>query len=257
MISLLPISTHIWNLKYRRNTDDKSPEENIEQSWRRVASALSAVEASDSKDAYADDFFEAMRDFKLIPAGRILNTAGSDLDCTMVNTFVMADFDDTVEGVMAVAQDAAKTMCMGGGLGYDFSKIRPTGTALDEGDGTAAGPLAAMRVCDSMCALMAFSGRRGAMMATMRCDHPDIRAFVTAKADKACFTNFNLSVMVSDDFMAAVASDDDWALLWKGAVQDTLPARDLWNLISVLDISATEPQKRAKRQPRIMLAASA
>lgn len=237
----MSISRHIWALKYRSSKPDGSVETSIEETWQRVAQALAAAEPATSRGARTREFFDAMQDYKLLPAGRILTTAGCDDDRTMINTFVMADFEDTVDGVMKVAHEAAVTMRMGGGIGFDFSKLRPRGSALNGGSGTAAGPLAAMHVCDSMCAMMSSSARRGAMMATMRCDHPDIRDFITAKSDKHHLRNFNLSVMVTDPFMRAVDTDDDWALVWNGETHDTLPARALWNLIMRQNYDAAEP----------------
>jgi len=237
----MSISHHIWSLKYRSSTHDGSSEVSIEETWQRVAGALSAVEPTATRQARTREFFDAMQDFKLLPAGRILTAAGRDDNQTMINTFVMAEFDDTVDGVMKVAHEAAVTMRMGGGIGFDFSKLRPRGAKLDDGNGTAAGPLAAMHACDAMCAMMSSSARRGAMMATMRCDHPDIRDFITAKSDRRHLRNFNLSVMVTDAFMRAVGEGADWALVWNGDTRETLPARELWDLIMRQNYDAAEP----------------
>ncbi len=236
-----PIAEQIWTMKYRFENQDGLAERTVEDTWLRVATALSSVECDEDAPDRCAEFFDAMVDFKVLPAGRILAVAGTEADQTMINTFVMDDFDGSVEGIARIAHEATRTMRMGGGLGFDFSKISPVGTPLVGDKGTSAGPLAAMDVCDAMGALLSSSSRRGAMMATMRCDHPDIRAFVTAKRDPTRFRNFNLSVMATDAFMQAVKNQADWSLMWDGEVTETLPAHELWDLIMRGTFAAAEP----------------
>lgn len=231
----------IWSLKYRLDTAGHDGEPRIEDSWRRVAASLAAVEAPDNIAPQQARFFDAMLNYRLLPAGRILNAAGHPERRTMINTFVMADFDESIESVLRVCQDAASTMRMGGGIGYDFSRIAPRGTALPGDKGASAGALAAMEVCDATGALLSLSERRGAMMATMRCDHPEIREFVQAKGDRARFRNFNMSVMVTDALMRAVEQDAAWELCWEGRALETLPARALWDLIMRQTFETAEP----------------
>lgn len=238
---MTPFAKQIWDLKYRFENKSGTSELTIDDTWWRVAEALASVENPAEQARYRSHFFDAMRDFQVLPAGRILAVAGTDADQTMINTFVMDDFDGSVEGIARIAQEAARTMRMGGGIGYDFSKISPVGTPLVGDKGTSSGPLAAMDVCNAVSALLASSARRGAMMATMRCDHPDIRAFVRAKSDRTRFRNFNLSVMATDAFMRAVKDQVPWSLVWQGEVVETLPAQELWDLIMRSTYGAAEP----------------
>lgn len=239
--ALTPFAEQIWDLKYRFENKGGISERSIDDTWWRVADALASVEQTSDCARMRAEFFAAMRDFQVMPAGRILAVAGTDADQTMINTFVMDDFDGSVEGVARVAQEAARTMRMGGGIGYDFSKISPVGTPLEGDKGTSSGPLAAMDVCNAVSALLSSSSRRGAMMATMRCDHPDICAFVRAKSDQTRFRNFNLSVMATDAFMQAVKDEADWPLIWKEKIVQTIPAQELWDLIMRSTFGAAEP----------------
>jgi len=238
---LTPFAKQIWDMKYRFENESGISESGIEETWWRVADALASVETEAEFSRRRAEFFGAMRGFQVMPAGRILAVAGTGADQTMINTFVMDDFDGSVEGIARVAQEAARTMRMGGGIGYDFSKISPAGTPLVGDKGTSSGPLAAMDVCNAVSALLSSSSRRGAMMATMRCDHPDIREFVKAKSDRTRFRNFNLSVMATDAFMQAVREGGDWPLIWQDTVIETIPAQELWDLIMRSTFGAAEP----------------
>lgn len=160
---------------------------------------------------------------------------------TLSNTFVMRTIPDSVEGILDTLKDAALTMKMGGGIGFDFSTIRPSGMVVEGLDCPAAGPLAAMDIFDATCKMLVKGMGRGAMMATMRCDHPDIEAFVMVKSDRTRLRNFNLSVMVTDDFMDAVENDRAWTLHWEGKQTRRLRARDLWNAIMKQTYAAAEP----------------
>jgi len=235
------ISDQIWALKYRQETSQGISEQSIHDTWNRVAKALASVETEEAFDQRYAEFRDAMDGFQVLPAGRILATAGTPQNQTMINTFVMGAFDGSIEGITRVAHEAGVTMQMGGGIGYDFSKIGPKGASLPHNDGTSPGPLSAMEVCDAVSGLLTVSARRGAMMATMRCDHPDIREFITAKSDRSRFRNFNLSVMVTDQFMRAVRLNDPWALKWRGQVVEILLARELWDLIMQQTYNAAEP----------------
>ena len=238
---MTPIAQQIWTMKYRFEDHNGSVERSVDDSWWRVAQALASVEADDDYAKWRSEFFNAMQDFQVMPAGRILAVAGTGADQTMINTFVMDDFDGSVEGIARIANEAALTMRMGGGIGFDFSKVIPSGQPLDGDKGTSTGPLVAMDLCDAVSSLLSFSSRRGAMMATLRCDHPDIRDFVTAKSNPARFRNFNVSVMVTDAFVAAVRENDQWPLVWEGETLEVIPARALWELIMKSTYGAAEP----------------
>ncbi len=236
-----PIAENIWSAKYKYRTSDRDIDFTIEDTWRRVANGLAQTETQTLRQDVANDLFYAMADFQLIPAGRILAGCGTARNVTLSNTFVMRTIPDSVSGIMDTVKEAALTMQMGGGLGFDFSTIRPTGTIVRGLDCPAAGPLAAMDICDAVCKMLVTGMGRGAMMGTMRCDHPDIEAFITVKSDRNRLRNFNLSVMVTDAFMNAVANDASWHLIWDGEVKRTLPARALWDKIMQQTFATAEP----------------
>ena len=236
-----PIAEQIWDMKYRFKAADGTPiDHTVEDSWRRIARALAAVEKNPAK--WEEKFYAALEDFKYLPAGRITAGAGTKRSVTMFNCFVMGTIPDSMGGIFDMLREAALTMQQGGGIGYDFSTIRPKGAAVHGVAADASGPLSFMDVWDAMCrTIMSAGSRRGAMMATMRCDHPDIEAFITAKSDPARLRMFNMSVLVTDPFMEAVKSDGPWELVHDGLVMKTLNARDLWNRIMKSTYDFAEP----------------
>lgn len=226
-----PIAEQIWDMKYRfKEADGTAIDASVEDSWHRIARALASVEKDPSQ--WEGKFFNALEDFKYLPAGRITAGAGTGRAVTLFNCFVMGTVPDSMSGIFDMLKEAAITMQQGGGIGYDFSTIRPKGAGVKGVAADASGPLSFMDVWDSMCrTIMSAGSRRGAMMATMRCDHPDIEDFITAKKDSARLRMFNLSVLVTDDFMEAVKSDGNWELKFNDTVYHTIQARDLWNKI--------------------------
>ncbi|AKS46632.1 ribonucleoside-diphosphate reductase class II [Octadecabacter temperatus] len=236
-----PIAERIWQTKYRYSTAGQVIDDTVQDTWERVARGLAEIEAPSDQSATSAAFLAAMRNFKVLPGGRILSGCGTKRNVTLSNTFVMRTIPDSVDGIMDTLKDAALTMQMGGGIGFDFSTIRPTGTHVRGLDCLAAGPLAAMDIFDTTCKMIVKGMGRGAMMATMRCDHPDIEAFIVAKSDRTRLRNFNLSVMVTDAFMDAVTEDDAWDLVWEGTVMRRLRARDLWNSIMKQTYATAEP----------------
>jgi len=236
-----PIAEQIWAAKYRYKTNGKSVDKVWNDTLRRVCSGLMEFEDGEQKEQISHEFMQAMSGFKLLPAGRILAGCGTARNVTLSNTFVMREIPDSVDGIMDTMKDAALTMQMGGGIGFDFSTIRPSGVVVKGLDCPAAGPLAAMDIFDATCKMLVKGMGRGAMMATMRCDHPDIEAFIMAKSDRTRLRNFNLSVMVTDEFMDAVERDLAWTLIWEGKQMRRLRARDLWNAIMKQTYAAAEP----------------
>ncbi|SFH78988.1 adenosylcobalamin-dependent ribonucleoside-diphosphate reductase [Albimonas pacifica] len=236
-----PIAEQIWDMKYRFKTPDGEPiDADVEASWSRVARALAAQEADPA--AWTPRFEAALRDFRFLPAGRILAGAGTGRSVTLFNCFVMGTIPDDLGGIFEALKEAALTMQQGGGIGYDFSTIRPKGASVAGVGADASGPLSFMDVWDSMCrTIMSAGARRGAMMATLRCDHPDVEAFVEAKKDPARLRNFNLSILVTDAFMEAVARDADWPLVFEGRTYRTLRARELWDRIMRATYDYAEP----------------
>ena len=236
-----PIAEQIWDMKYRLKDIDGTPlDGTVEDTWRRIARALAETEADPA--AWEDRFYAALEDFRYLPAGRITAGAGTGRSVTLFNCFVMGTIPDSLSGIFQMLKEAALTMQQGGGIGYDFSTIRPRGAGVKGVAADASGPLSFMDVWDAMCrTIMSAGSRRGAMMATMRCDHPDIEAFIEAKKDPARLRMFNLSVLVTDPFMAAVKADGPWELVFNGRVYKTLDARDLWNRIMRSTYEVAEP----------------
>ena len=236
-----PISQRIWDMKYRfRNATSGSADADLDATWRRVATALAAPERD--PELWAGRFHEALRGFKFLPAGRVVAGAGTGRTVTLFNCFVMGAIPDSMPGIFEGLKEAALTMQQGGGIGHDFSTLRPMGAPVMGVGADASGPLSFMDVWDSMCrTIMSAGSRRGAMMATLACDHPDIEAFVDAKRDPKRLRMFNVSVLVTDAFMAAVKADADWNLVFGGKVFRTVKAKALWDRIMRATYEVAEP----------------
>jgi ribonucleoside-diphosphate reductase alpha chain len=226
---LVPISQQIWESKYRLQTQGGRAEQSIEETWARVAKAAAGAEIGAARKAWERRFFEALSDFQFIPAGRVLAGAGTGRDVTLFNCFVMGEIGDSMSSIFANVREAALTLQQGGGIGHDFSTLRPKGAPVRGVGADASGPVSFMDVWDAMCkTIMSAGSRRGAMMGTLRCDHPDIEAFIEAKADPHRLRNFNLSVLVTDAFMEAIKANAAWPLLFGGEPFRTVSAKDLW-----------------------------
>src|SRR5438270_3687454 len=251
MAVVASISQQIWDMKYRLKGPANGPiagepiDKTIEDTWQRVANAVAAPEAEPQR--WAERFYAAMSDFRFLPAGRVIAGAGAGRQVTLFNCFVMGAVPDDMGGIFAHLREAALTMQQGGGIGYDFSTLRPR-CAYVKGVGAAAsGPLSFMAVWDAMCRTIMSAGyRRGAMMATLSCDHPDIEAFIEAKREPGRLRMFNLSVLATDAFMQAVEQDAPWELHFGGpgdtkTVAKVLPARELWDKIMRATYAYAEP----------------
>lgn len=236
-----PIAEQIWDMKYRlKSGDGTAIDGSVEDTWRRIARALAEVEKDPAH--WEEQFYSALEGFQYLPAGRITAGAGTGRAVTLFNCFVMGTVPDNMGGIFDGLKEAALTMQQGGGIGYDFSTIRPRGAEVKGVAADASGPLSFMDVWDAMCrTIMSAGSRRGAMMATMRCDHPDVEAFIEAKKDPARLRMFNLSVLITDPFMDAVKADGPWELVFGGKVYKTLQARDLWNKIMRNTFDFAEP----------------
>jgi ribonucleoside-diphosphate reductase alpha chain len=242
---MVPIAEEIWNLKYRLRDEDGSPLDNsLDDTFARVAAAAAAAESGGKRvrQRWAKKFHAAMSDFGFLPGGRILAGAGSRRRVTLFNCFVMGEVADDLSGIFEGVRKAALTMQMGGGIGVDFSTLRPRGAMVHGVGADASGPVSFMDVWDSMCrTIMSAGARRGAMMATLRADHPDIEEFIDAKGTAGRLTNFNLSVLVPDALMQAVAVDGEWDLVFADKVYRTVRARDLWERIMSATYESSEP----------------
>ncbi|HEX9702276.1 MAG TPA: ribonucleotide reductase N-terminal alpha domain-containing protein, partial [Rhodospirillales bacterium] len=236
-----PISQQIWDMKYRLKAADGHPvDKTVADTFRRVGYTLAAVDADPS--LWQQKFFEAMADFRFLPAGRILAGAGAGRRVTLFNCFVMGDIPDDMTGIFEHLKEAALTMQQGGGIGYDFSTLRPKGAQVKGVGADASGPLYFMDVWDSKCrTIMSAGSRRGAMMGVLACDHPDIEAFIDAKRQPGKLRMFNLSVLVTDAFMQAVKEDAAWELKFNGVTYKSLPARELWEKIMRATYAYAEP----------------
>jgi ribonucleoside-diphosphate reductase alpha chain len=256
------ISRHVWQSKYRF-ADRGVRESGIADTWHRVAQALSAVETRGAP--WEARFFDILQDFKFLPGGRIQAGAGTARQVTLFNCFVMGRVEDSIPGIFRSLEEGAVTMQQGGGIGIDFSTLRPRGTQAKAAGAVASGPVSFMHVWDATCGTILSTGaRRGAMMATLRCDHPDIVEFVTAKQRPGQLRRFNLSVQVTDAFIAAVRGDEDWPLVFPAATLDGdgetvmrhwpgvdvsvacrvvrhMRARELWDLILRATYDYAEP----------------
>jgi ribonucleoside-diphosphate reductase alpha chain len=241
MAVVASISQQIWDMKYRLKGPSGEPiDKTIEDTWRRVATALAALERDPT--LWAERFYAAMSDFKFLPAGRVVAGAGSARSVTLFNCFVMGTIPDDMGGIFAHLREAALTMQQGGGIGYDFSTLRPRGAPVKGVGADASGPLSFMDVWDAMCRTIMSAGyRRGAMMATLRCDHPDIEDFIDAKREPGRLRMFNLSVLVSDALMKAVEENAPWELSFGGTVWKVVPARELWDKIMRATYAYAEP----------------
>lgn len=236
------ISKEIWERKYRYHGGNEIAADNsYEDTFRRVARAAAAKEKDSEK--WEKEFYSILSGCKFIPGGRIVANAGtSRSEVTMFNCFVMNTIEDSIEGVFETVKESAMTQKQGGGVGFDFSTIRPAGAPIKGCEASASGPLSFMQVLDSTCrTIMSAGQRRGAQMGIMRCDHPDIESFITAKRNNAALQMFNLSVAITDKFIDAVKNDKDWELIFDGEVYKTIKARYLWDLIMHSTYDFAEP----------------
>lgn len=236
------ISAEIWNAKYRFLNEASEGDADVTATWARVAAAVAEAEPARARRRWREAFEGALADFKFLPAGRIIAGAGTGRSVTLFNCFVMGTIPDTLDGIFEHLREAALTMQQGGGVGMDFSTIRPCGALVRGVGAKASGPLSFMDAWDAMCRTVMSAGqRRGAMMACLRIDHPDIEDFIEAKRDPARLRNFNISVLVTDGFMAALRADQDWPLQFNGQVYRTVRARDLWARLMRATYDVAEP----------------
>jgi len=259
------IARHIWNSKYRQREADRIIDHDVTDTWRRIARGLAAVEPEDQAQ-WEQRFYEILEGFRFLPGGRIQAGAGTARRVTLFNCFVMGVIEDSMDGIFDSLKEGALTMQQGGGVGYDFSTLRPRGTYARAAGTVASGPVSFMRIWDTTCGTLLSTGaRRGAMMATLRCDHPDIGEFIDAKRESDELRNFNLSVQVTDAFIEAVRKDAEWPLVfpaesiqghegetinreWPGYAQAIpckvvarVPARELWQRLMRATYEYAEP----------------
>jgi ribonucleoside-diphosphate reductase alpha chain len=236
------ISNDIWNRKYRYKGSEDTPEDkSIEETMMRVA--VNVSEGEKDKKRWQKAFKDILLSHAFLPGGRIIANAGTQrTEVTMFNCYVMDTIPDSIEGIFDTVKDSAVTQKQGGGVGFDFSTLRPQDSHIKGCESKSSGPLSFMQVLDSTCrTIMSAGQRRGAQMGVMRCDHPDIEAFITAKRNNATLQMFNLSVAITDKFINAVKNNEDWELTFNGVVHQTIRAVELWDLIMQSTYDFAEP----------------
>lgn len=261
-----PISEHLWHTKYQWGEGGRIQESSIEATWDRVALAVSGAEANHHNE-WRERFRAILKDFRFLPGGRILAGAGTSRRTTLFNCFVMGPVEDSIPGIFNALRDAVVTLQAGGGVGVDFSTLRPAGTPALSSGGVASGPVSFMKIWEAANSVLESCNlRRGAMMATLRCDHPDITSFIEAKISCPALRYFRLSVLLNDEFMQAVEEDGPWPLVfplgenpipaggevcervWSPSltpqlclVHRRIPARVLWDKILEAEHASGEP----------------
>tara|TARA_R100001510_G_C7651762_1_gene209509 strand:+ start:791 stop:2506 length:1716 start_codon:yes stop_codon:yes gene_type:complete len=216
----LPISEEIHSMKYR------SKGESFTDAMTRVAEALK------DDEGHFNNFRNILYNQRFLPAGRVQSAMGAPRKVTPYNCFVSKTIEDSMDGIMEAAGRAAETMRLGGGIGYDFSTLRPRGAMIRSLESRSSGPLSFMGIFDAICNTISSAGhRRGAQMGVLRVDHPDVEEFIKAKNNSHNLTQFNISVGVTDKFMKAVKEDTDFDLIFEGVVYKTISAKALWDEI--------------------------
>jgi ribonucleoside-diphosphate reductase alpha chain len=240
---IFDVSKQIWEQKYRYRGSCKGIAEDrtVEDSLVRVAKAAAAPEKN--KSEWTGKFLDILHDFRFLPGGRIISNAGTERQTvTMFNCYVMNTIEDSIEGIFDTVKEAALTQKQGGGVGFDFSTLRPAGSHIKGCEASSSGPISFMQVLDSTCrTIMSAGQRRGAQMGVMRCDHPDIMDFIAAKRKNASLQMFNLSVAVTDKFMRALKKNEPWELVFNGEVKRTVHAVELWEHIMRSTYDFAEP----------------
>jgi len=244
-------ANYIWEQKYKAPQDAT-----IDDSFKRVAKVLSEGDSD-----FESSLYEELASGRFVPAGRIFAGAGVPGKYTLFNCFVSSTIEDSMEGIFNVVKEAAITQKYGGGIGFDFSTIRPAKSKIHDSTAPASGPLSFMRVFDTMCStVMSGNSRRGAMMGILNVSHPDILDFIKIKGSNSVIDkvedtntrrelysnfgnlrNFNISVGITDTFIEAVRKDQFWDLQFDGVVYNTIAARVLWDQILNQTYKYSEP----------------
>ena len=226
----LPLSDEIDRQKYRQVGED------FYSKVVRIADAL-----KDTPEHF-EEFKDAMRHMRFLPAGRVQNAMGAARQTTAYNCFVSGIIEDSMDVIMKRAAEAAETMRRGGGIGYDFSRLRPRGELIKSLDSKASGAVSFMGIFDAVCQTIASSGhRRGAQMGVLRVDHPDIEQFITAKHDSTTLTGFNISVGITDEFMNYLDAGKPFPLRFEGKVYKEVDPVALWDMIMRSTYDWAEP----------------
>ena len=215
-IEFQPASLDIWDAKYRLTAKDGAKiDDSIDETYQRVAKALANVEVESKREHYFKEFVWALRS-GAIPAGRIMSNAGAQEHkpaTSTINCTVSGTVGDSMDNILNKVHEAGLTLKAGCGIGYEFSTLRPKGAYVTGAGAYTSGPLSFMDIYDKMCfTVSSAGGRRGAQMGTFDVGHPDVMEFIRAKREDGRLRQFNLSLLVTDEFMQAVINEDDWKL---------------------------------------------
>jgi ribonucleoside-diphosphate reductase alpha chain len=240
-----PVQERVFLDRYALKAADGTPlERSPAAMWRRVARAVAAAEPTATLErAWAERFEAAMQDFRFVPGGRILSGAGTGHAVTLFNCFVLPSPEDSRAGILDNLKLVVEIMARGGGVGVNLSSLRPRGSYIRTVNGTSSGPCAWAELYSVATGDVIQQGgsRRGALMLMLDDWHPDIEEFITVKTDVRRLLHANLSVCISDPFMAAVRDGADWPLTWQGDVQKVVKARALWDRICTAAWQSAEP----------------
>jgi ribonucleoside-diphosphate reductase alpha chain len=243
-LPLQPASLEAWDMKYRLKDDEGHPIDlTVDDTYNRVATALASVEEKD-QEMWRKKFLWAMQN-GATPAGRIMSNAGAGKhkpSTSTINCTVSGTIEDSMDGILDKVKEAGLTLKAGCGIGYEFSTLRPRGAFVRGAGASTSGPLTFMDIYDSMCfTVSSAGGRRGAQMATFDISHPDALDFIKAKRENGRLRQFNLSLLITDEFMAAVSSNADWEFKFDGQVYKKMRAREVWDLIMSSTYDYAEP----------------
>lgn len=245
MIDTQETSREIWGKKYQLTAKDGSiVDQTIDDTYQRVARAIASVEKEEERAHWFDRFLWALR-HGAIPAGRIISNAGAEQHkpaTSTINCTVSGTIHDSMDDILAKVHEAGLTLKSGSGIGYEFSTLRPRGAYVSGAGAYTSGPLSFMDIFDKMCfTVSSAGGRRGAQMATFDVGHPDVIDFIRAKREAGRLRQFNLSLLITQEFMEAVEQDQNWNLVFDGKTYKTIRARDLWDLIMRSNYDYAEP----------------
>src|SRR5512133_1444371 len=208
------ISEHVWRTRYLWAEPDSVPAPAIEHTWERTALAVSGAEPHHQND-WRERFLAMLSDWRFLPGGRTLAGAGTSRRVTLFNCLALGPIEDSVQGIFNALRESMLCVQAGAAIGLDFSTLRPALEPARASGAVASGPVSFMGVWQAANAVLASNNRRrSAMLATLRCDHPDIEAFIDAKLEPGALSHFKLSVLLSDDFMQALQDDGPWPLVF-------------------------------------------
>ena len=219
VIPMQPASQDIWEKKYRHTSKKGEPVDlSIDHTYQRVARALAEAETTPEKQKYWNDRFLWALRRGAIPAGRITSNAGAQAHkpkTSTINCTVSGTIEDSMDGILEKVHEAGLTLKAGCGIGYEFSTLRPRGAYVSGAGAYTSGPMSFMDIYDKMCfTVSSAGGRRGAQMGTFEVAHPDVKEFIRAKREDGRLRQFNLSLLITDDFIDAVEKDTDWPLVF-------------------------------------------